>query len=689
MSFRQKLMTTGGLLTTGLLAIAWLLALLAPVGYRADLNWWPPLLIGLTSLLFLGGLGICQRELTRATSRQHRWLAVGTWTLLIAVQLWVTVHWIAGPRADLYFVHQQALALLNGSHHWAAYFGTYPNNVPMTVLLAGILQVGRWLTGQDSGVWLNLVQFAWLDVGVAVMAHHLRRKSAPQAALFLGLVLTSVPLYAYALNTYSDTVVLPAVLLTLVAAARLRQATTWPQGLGRGLVLGLLLAGSFVFKANFIVLFIASILALWVLPVRWSRPALGKAAITLLLGACLLGGIGGNRAVQHAVGYTNDPNQTLPALSWIAMSWNPGYHGDYNPQDADAVIQAPTAAAKQARAKLNLQNHFTQMGVGGSALHLFRKAQLFLATGTFDAFQINSAFDRQPAAYRQHQVTIDWLLANWAQLSYCGLLLVNLVWGWRQFRRRQFTPGFLLGGLFALGLTAFHVIFWETEERYALPLLPLLLAGTAMSARLPQRVTIARPSTVRRWATGGLVLLTGLALIQGAFSLTADVNKSVSLISQNEGRYYQDHRLRLKPNASLTQPLTIPAAFNELQIDPHNQRHGQVTLTTASGKRVWQSARHADLDNLRLPRQVAGTYHLTVTNRGRHAMHLVTAPSQTALLPQALTGHPHQYLRVDVNHALSGRLLTPKRYALFATLVVLLTAGIGTWYWRWWQNQTN
>ena len=681
MERRQHLINSLGLLITLGLSAVWGVALLAPVGYRTDQNWWPPLLLALTSLVALGIMGWLWR---RWSVRPVHWRAPLLWVLLIGVQLIVAVTWVATPHADLYFVHQQALNLLHHDTTWNAYFQTYPNNVSLTLLLAGLLQVGRWL-GADSGVWLNLLQFAWLDCGLAVMAHHLRRTRPVAANTFLALALTCVPFYAYGLNTYSDILVLPAGLFTLVLMARLRHATTARRWWVTGGLLGLILTMTYLFKANFIVLVIAVVLSLWLLPVARPRAGWAKLGLTVLLGLCLLGGSAGNHAVQRAAGYTSDPQKTLPAVSWIAMGANPSFHGDYNHYDAEPVIQAPTAQAKKQLATAHLKAYLHQMGPLGLLNHLGKKARLFLATGTFDAFQVNSSFTRMPTWYRQHRATIEWLLANWAQLSYCALLLVNLFWGWQQWRRRTFHPGYLLGGLFALGLTAFHVLFWETEERYALPLLPLLLAGAALSLRVPDRLPVARPAVVQRRLTGGLVLLLLAALGTGGWSLTRPLDKTVQVVSQNEGRYYQDRRHTLRPGQHLTQPFTAPVAFNHLLIDPDGTRIGQATLRQR-GHIVWQSAPLTNLKSLTLPRQSAGTYQLTVTNRYAHRnLPVVVAPANFPLVPQSLTGEPGHYLRFIVLRTVTAPGLSRPQYGLFAGALTLLTLGVGTAYRRlWW-----
>lgn len=666
MSIRKRLaIGLCGLISLTFLATG-LLAGLNPITFRVDHDWLSPVVIILGAGVYLGGIGLSFRWFHRLSTFQHRLLTGGLWAGLLLIQLYVAYHWVSAPRADLYFVHQQALSLLQGSHHWAAYFYTYPNNVTLTLLLSGLLKAGQFLMGNNTGTWLNLVQFAWLDVGLVTAWWAIRRRNPARGHLFLTIIIGTVPLYAYALNTYSDTYVLPAGLITVVLVRGLLHATTWQQRLPRALVLGILLTLTYLLKANFIVLIIAVLLILWLLPNAATHPLITRSGLTLLLLALLLGGTLLTHAGERAAGYQTQPNRTLPAISWIAMSWNPDYYGEYNRADASQIIKLPTAAAKQRQAKANFQGYLQRLGPVGVVKHLYRKARLFLATGTFDSFQISPAFDRAPTWYRQHRSTTDWLLANWCQINYLALLIVNCGWGLQQIRRRKLSAAYLLGGVFIIGLICFHVIFWETEERYALPLLPLLIAGTAAGYRQP--LNLLQWSYRSRWLPLGFAVAFTLALSLGAwqnYGLTAQPRAHpISVVSQNEGRYYQNHRLKLTDHQALTQPFTAPLPFDHLLINNGEAFTGRLTLTDGQGKRIWET-RGADLSlDQRLPLLAAGHYRLTITATGQHPQKLVTAPANYALLPQPLTTHPHQYLRFVVDQHSYGPTLTPNKFWL-------------------------
>lgn len=684
MAIRQHL-TTG---LSGLISLMFLLtgvlAGLVPVTFRIDHDWLSPLIIILGAGIYLGGVGLAFRWFHRLSKHQHRYLSLGLWALLLAIQLWVAVNWISAPRADLYFVHQQAVSLLEGSAHWNRYFYTYPNNVSFTILLSGLLKVGHWL-GFSSGVWLNLVQFAWLDCGLVTVWYVLTKKNPARGHLFLGIILGTVPLYAYALNTYNDTYVLPTGLFAVVLVRGLLRSTNWRQAVPRALGLGIILTLTYLLKANFIVLIIATILILWLLPNATTHPFLTRSWVTLLLLALLAGGTIGNRTAQQAAGFQSNPDQALPATSWIAMSWNPAYYGQYNRHDVGRIMAQPTAAAKQTQAKTNFKDYLHQLGPSGIIHHLYRKAKLFLATGTFDSFQISPAYDRAPNWYRQHRNTIDWLLANWCQMNYLALLIVNCGWGIQQIRRRKFSTGYLLGGLFIIGLTCFHVIFWESEERYALPLLPLLIAGTAAGYRQP--LNLLRWSQRSRWLPLGLAIGFTAALGIGAWQNYGLVTRSrshpVSVVSQNEGRYYQNHKVRLQQNQRLTQPFTAPLPFNHVLINNGESFTGNVTLRTASGKLAWQSRGKPLSLTQTLPRPLpAGHYTLTLTATRYDPQKIVTAPANYPLLAQPLTTHPHQYLRFFIDQRSVSPILTPsKLWLIIGTLWLGGLIIIDRFYW--------
>jgi len=673
MSIRKRLaMVLCGLISLTFL-VAGLFAGLVPVTFRIDHDWLSPLLIILGTGVYLGGIGLAFRWFHRLTASQHRYLTFGLWTLLLLVQLVVAVNWVAAPRADLYFVHQQALHLIQGHHHWLPYFYTYPNNVSFTILLSGLIAAGQHIMGTQTGVWLNLLQFAWLDCGLLAAWWGLHRKNPARGHLFLSLALVTVPFYAYALNTYSDTYVLPAGLFTVVLVRGLLHATTWRQTVPRALGLALLLTGTYLLKANFIVLIIAVILILWLLPNATVHPFITRGWVTLLILALLAGGTLANQATERAAGYQPRASQTLPALSWIAMSWNPANHGEYNRTDATQIIKQPTAAAKQQRAKANFQRYLHQMGPVGILHHLYRKARLFLATGTFDSFQISPAFDRAPNWYRQHRNTLDWLLANWCQINYLALLIVNCGWGMQQIRRRKLSVTYLLGGTFIIGLICFHVIFWETEERYALPLLPLLIAGTAAGYRQP--LNLLRWSQRSRWLPLGLAAIFTATLGIGAWQnyslITHPSDHPVSVLSQNEGRYYQNHKLKLANRQALTQPFTTTLPFDHLLINNGETFTGRMVLRNANGKTVWRSRGSQIVLDQRLPLLPAGQYALTITATRTRPQKLVTAPANYDLLPQAITAHPHQYLRFFVNQHSYGPMLTPSKLWLIVGAIWL------------------
>ena len=683
MKIRQHLtIGLGGLISLTLFAVFALA--LWPVVIRVDHDWLQPLALLIGCAIYLGGVGLLFRGLHRLSKRANQAVTIGLWLILLVIQLWVATAWVAAPRADLYFVHQQAVSLLKGSYDWLPYFYTYPNNVTYTLVLAGLLKLANTLGINDTGVFLNIVQFIWIDLGVLVIWRELKHRNPARSNLLMVLVITAIPLYAYGLNAYSDTAILPLALFAIVAFRHLRHANTWQRITCWSILLSLVLTAALLLKPNFLVLIIAALMVLWFRANRSPHQGTTRAVATLLLLATLATGTGLVHNLQKSYGYQVDNDQALPVMSWVAMSWNPDYYGQYNRHDVTQMMKAPTKEAKATLAKQTLTDRLHELGTGGILYHLMQKARLFIANGTFDSFQINPAFTRTPNWYRQHRATSDWFLANWCQISYLALLLVNAGWGLQQVRRRHLSTGYLLGGVFIIGLICFHVIFWETEERYALPLLPLLLAGTAAGYRQP--LNILHYSERSRWLPLGMAaaftVLLSLAAWQSSGLMTHSNSEPVSVLSQNEGRYYQNHRVRLKPNASLTQPFTTTLPFDQLIVNNGERFPGKLTLKKANGRTVWQSKGQAPLLAQVLPLQPAGKYTLTVTNHGKRRTKLVTAPANYDLLPQSLIGRPHQYLRFEVQQSSVAPVLSNgKFWLLFGGMWLTGLLVVDRFYW--------
>jgi len=264
--------------------------------------------------------------------------------LIGLAQILVATHFVDYGRADSFFIRDQAVILANQGTTWSHYFYVYSNNVNLALFESKLVAFGRFLHFADPWVLINVLQFLWIDTallaGLKILNFwHLPNLKIPFAVLWL----FSVPIYAYGVFIYSDSLVLP---LPLVIVA----LWVWWQHTGRALVPAILLVASLVFgvliKPNMIVAVIAFLLTLLI--ETWRHRLAKRTLLAWFLGLLISLGVAMSLMTTAArlAGYQSKANQALPYTSWIAMSLNPQTNGTYNYHDAHRQMLLPTKRQK-------------------------------------------------------------------------------------------------------------------------------------------------------------------------------------------------------------------------------------------------------------------------------------------------------------------------------------------------------
>ncbi|ANZ60384.1 hypothetical protein [Secundilactobacillus paracollinoides] len=622
-----------------------ILAIVAPVTF-------PTITIGQRIALALSGLGIAglfiesAHWLTRQTARTQQWLLIGIVIAIGLLQLAVAICFVDAGEADSFIVKNQAVALTSHlTTHWNSYFQVYSNNNNLVLLQTALLKIGNFFGLKTPWVLLNLLRFMWLDTalwaGLSILKTWHRNALRP---LFAGMWLLTIPLYCFGLFLYSDSLVIPIPIVTLALWQLSRQHTGWKRYSLAGLLIVELVFGVLI-KPNMIVMVIAFI---GLMGIGWLHRKISfKTAVTLSL-TCLLalgGGLYGSKIMAKQAGYQPNANLALPATSWIAMSWNPATNGEYTFQNAYQERLLPTKQAKDVHAKTLLEHRLTKLGPTGTVTHLVKKSDAFLSSGTFGGFNLTNQWQRAPHWYLANQDAIGYHLTVLSQVMYVGLLLLVLLFftalpvNWEN--------GFL--SLSLLGLMSFHIIFWEVEPRYALPLLPILLLwGVLGTQRLPVPATLQN----RKLGRYAVPFITGISLILGGIGLTRFQTTTHTRIvaEQADGKYYNNDRYRLKPGASVTSRIrvTVPSSAIVLQFNRHSQTTVAVTLYR-NGHRVAHITGPANLsDYLRYKRVANGRFTVKITNVGHQNTSLGVARSAFPVNQNPLVGHQNLYLRYHV-----------------------------------------
>lgn len=629
----KRLLTAFNWIVVIILCVAAGLTTFGPTNLLATQDWTslvPRLFLVLIFSISFIGLKQWQQRWSIRTYHRCLWGLAG---LILVMQLGVAISFVDVSRADAFWIRNQAIALAQGQHVWTAYFETYSNNVNFTLLVATALKGTMWFGLRDPWLLFNIGRFIWIDTGLVagliILRHwHCWRPGA--LGLLIGWAI-SVPLYAYALFDYTDALVLPAVVDCLALGLIFKKQAGWSHWLIAG-VTWLLLALMMVMKPNLIVLWLA--VGGIVLAVMSQRKIKWRTGLLWLMGSVLTLGLmfGGMQQLGKRYGYRPDPNQAVPATSWIAMSLNPRTSGQYDYQDFTVIRDQPTAKAKQRQASKLIKSRLEQLKFGGLLVHLAKKFGVFWGSGDFDSFKLTTQWLKAPNWYRVHTQATQFWLATVTQAWVLCLLIGSIG---TLLRRSSQELSVNLLTLTILGFTLFHVGLWEAEARYALPLLPvLMLLATAYWSQLgPIRLT----TRLRRELSVGLILATLMSGWQ-IWRTSLRQSSSTSRISrQGNGSYFETTSQVIQPQQQLCFKLPAQPEHNQLRLSP-SSRSGRIRLQVYGQK-------HLLVDQIGSPNQLQQVTYKT------------TAQPLTVRITN-VSQSPVAYAAIKANYSqLSGKIL--------------------------------
>ncbi|MBF7140631.1 hypothetical protein ITQ84_09835 [Pediococcus pentosaceus] len=637
-------------LAGGMLSVAFLLAALMPTEFFNQEDWAKPvillvMLFGL--LLIINGI---RRVVNDISDRTYRWCLYIVVALIVIAQAWVALHFIDAARADLYFVRNQAIALAQGSHKWNYYFKVYPNNVNSALFEGALLKVLLGWGIKMPWTILNFFRFVWIDTGLLsglVMLQHWKHARA-SSLLFMLTWLLSVPVYTYGLFPYNDALVMPLI-LNVSALGWLfinkNSCQRWLAGIGTWILLSM----GYVMKSNLIVFLIAAFMTAIFASI--SKKVDWKLAIGWLLGSLitlfLLSSFMTNTAKSK--GYVKNTNLATPVTSWIAMSLNPDKQGQYYGRDFYSIRDTKTQVAKKKKAAASIKTRVKKLGKTGLAYHFYQKFGVFYSHGDFDAINLTSQWVKAPSSYIQRQRHYKFWALMLTQSWYLALLVGSI---WQLFAQRTHLLITSMLSLAILGLTVFHVLIWEVEPRYSLPLLPIImLLGCEGWTTIPAVTLNLNRRMIVSWVMALGITVSMFNIAQMSQKVTI---KQISLATQGNGAYFTPTTLAIKNNYNFKVPLHgLKSNQLVLQTDSKNQ----VTIIVRSnGKVVKRVAGHANtVQQINYPTFNAKRLDVTITNHGRTPIKYNSGLVHYSAFTGKITKKMHMNMRWGVNRVFNQK----------------------------------
>lgn len=668
-------------LAGGLLSVALLMAALMPADFFNKEDWAKPVVLIVLAIGLLIIINGIKNVTSKMSDRAYRYCLYAVATLIIILQAWVALHFIDAARADAYFVRNQAIALAQGSHKWNYYFKVYPNNVNTALFEGGLIKILFSIGVKSPWTILNVFRFIWIDTGLLSGLIILRnwKNWRPSALLFMLSWLVSAPIYAYGIFPYNDALVMPLVLNIAALGWLFVNKHGWQRWLA-GICTWILLSMGYVMKSNLVVLLIAVLMTVVFaviirkcdlkLALEW----LSGCLVTLVL---VLGFM--NMASKQS-GYTKDTELATPVTSWIAMSLNPDKQGQYNGNDFFPIRNTKTQDAKRKKASNLIKSRAQKMGKIGLLEHFYQKMGVFFSHGDFDAINLTSQWIETPSGYMQKQRYYKFWILVLTQSWYLALLFGSI---WQLFVQRKHLLTMSLFSLVLIGLTAFHVLIWEVEPRYSLPLLPItMLLGCEGWSTIPEMALNLKRRLIISWVMtlGMIVAVFNIAQMSEKIKIT-----QVSVSSQGIGSYFTPNTLKID---STYQFRVNSQGAKSNQIVLHSGSQNRVTVIVKNKKEVLAhvTGRANRVQRINYPTTQATVLNIIIVNHGR----LPVSYKGGLLSYSVSTGKVLRKLQMNmqwnVNHVFSRSSkqhvikLTPLKTVVKMLTMYLLFIILSIWY---------
>lgn len=363
------------------------------------------------------------------------------------------------------------------------------NNLGLALLLAGFFRLLAPFgiapgtpVGMAAAILFNSLAL-WITVVLIVRAAGLLTGRRIGEFCALALCLVYLPFYLWTPVFYSDTLVMPFLMGTVVLFLQFRAETRPRVRLGLAAAMGVLSFFGFAIKGSLAVLLVALPIQLLLEQVGSLEQA-ARAAVLLLITFAVL--FTGYRTWQRheVLDYTDYETYGFPIELWFAY----GSHGvgDYDPGDFEACIQMPTVTQRKEVLTQRLRQNYSSYSPMQLAQFMTRKAVVTWGDGKFDADQFTATPQRANWTAR---FTLQGQPGYMPMTYYCQalhyLLLGLTVFSGLLPLMRGDRPG----GLAPVQLTLFGVMLflclWETKARYVLHIAPcLVLCGAVMLTTL-------------------------------------------------------------------------------------------------------------------------------------------------------------------------------------------------------------
>lgn len=354
------------------------------------------------------------------------------------------------------------------------YLSIYPNNDCLFLVLACYFRIIYLMTGIVPSTIAGIL----LNVAVIDISYYLTYKLAKtlideKSAQFVCLLFVLFsPLYFYVTFYYTDTLIMPLMLLSLYL---------YIKG-GRYNLFTSLLCAFFAYKMKGNMLLLVVVMIIYTALTKPLKKTILYTLSSVLIFGALSFGFNSVIYMSHISSKQLEEQYKMPLNHWIGMSLVG--EGGYRKEDFKEIYHAGNYAKKQEAATKRIQNRLNSYTPYTFYKHCKDKLMYTWCDGTYFAVNQTYYYPLKHDTVKNpehviHKFMTSSIYRNYADLYQCFILLSFILYV--VYKKSSIEPMLLVQGML-LGSVVFFLL-WETRSRYILSLVPLMLILSASTIK--------------------------------------------------------------------------------------------------------------------------------------------------------------------------------------------------------------
>lgn len=411
------------------------------------------------------------RVLSKLDNLKLKKVTTISFLILIGLQVIFIIFFLVNPSWDFGIITLNAKKLALDNETLPVYFyNSYPNNIPITLLLSVIFKLVGLITKNENILMLvgYLINLILINSAICLLYKFIQETIGEViATLTIVFCIFITPLYTYSQVIYTDTF----SMISPIAMFYLFYKYTTNNTKNRYIYLfGVSFLGGIgsTIKANIIIAFIAILIFIIFNDIKER-----KLIVCTILLIPFIFIMGMNKLIISEVIPIPYNEAGLPATHWIMMGLKG--NGGYNEQDVIYTRSVKINSGKEAAKKANIReikHRLYNYGLVGYSKFIIGKISFTWGDGSYYAPAILS---EQPIRHNELQ---DYVIGDknegfiyLSQVSHIIILVFILISGIFAFNRREIINSI---HICLFGLILF-LILWETRSRYLICLLPIMI----------------------------------------------------------------------------------------------------------------------------------------------------------------------------------------------------------------------